>query len=411
MRVKRRIKWVKWYLSLPQSRIRMLIAAIWAIPAVLLIRVLPLFREWQFATFENRFIGHITVDTAVQIALLQSQDKSKSRWFWIGRTDNRQWETMMRRTLKVHDWVCPIEYWNRKLPGGDRHRYQAHFSDSRDLTGLIWSTECQPPFSPEEDAYCRSWLASLGIAPGDPFVTLIVRDGEYTALTWPEDLSFHDYRNCDIETFIPAMNWLAEQGVCVIRMGKIMKKPLQIGSCRVIDYAFRADKSDLLDIWLMANATGCISTGTGLDSVAVVYRRPTLFLNALSLGILSSYAWCTWVPKDLRESDTGRLLSVYEHLDHVYSRSSQFHEAGLEVVSLSPNEILEEVQDWWLLLTGQVQESSTDMKSHDEFVRRLRTSPNTRHRHGWIHPEMRLGRPWFGRRRNGHGSESVQEAF
>ncbi len=411
MHMQSRVKRLQWYLSLPQSKIRMLIAAIWAIPAVLLIRVLPVFREYQFGTFENRFIGHITVDTAVQIAQLQGEDRSKNRWFWLGRTDNRQWEAMLRRSLPVHRLVCPIEYWNRKLPGGDTHKFQSQWNDSRDLTGLIWSTDCQPPFTPEENAYCQSWLASVGISLGEPFVTLIVRDGEYTAVTWPEDLSFHDYRNSDVETFIPAINWLAEQSVWVIRMGKIMKTPLRMRNHRVIDYSFRTDRNDLLDIWLMANATGCISTSTGLDSVAVVYRRPILYLNALSLGIWFSSAWSTWVPKDLRESATGRVLSVYEHLDHVYSASSQFHEAGLEVVALSPDEILEEVQDWWKLMTDQVRESQTDIQMLDEFIFRLQSLPDTKHRHGWIHPGARLGRPWLRRRHDSDRSESNPKRF
>lgn len=395
---RRAAKWLAWYVCLPQSRFRMLIAASWAVPTVLVIRTVPRFRNYQFGTFWTLFIGHLVVDTCVQIARLQGIDGSKSRWFWLGQTDNSQWEAMLRRNLNFHPLVCAIEYWNRKLPGGERHSFPSLWTDSRDLMGLIWSTDCQPTFTAQENSCGRNWLTAQGIEPSDHFVTLTVRDGFYTNATWPQDLSFHDYRNSDISTFMPSALWLAEQGVWVIRMGKLMEFPLPSEHSRIIDYAFRSDRSDFLDAWLMANSSGSISTATGLDSIAHVYRRPMLFVNALPLAIWTSYTWSTWVPKDLRDVQSGKFLKANDHLEHSYGLASEYAAAGLEIIPLTQGEILEEVQDWWEILMGQRYESQDDKERLKHFIDRCRLVPDCSKRHGWIHPEARIGRTWLRRR-------------
>ncbi|MCG3771949.1 MAG: hypothetical protein JW384_03148 [Nitrosomonadaceae bacterium] len=394
----RRVNWLRWYLGLPQSRARMLIAAIWAIPAVFVIRTFPRFRDHQFGTFWVMFIGHYVVDACVQIGRLKGIDSAKRRWYWLGQSHNTQWDAMVRRSLNVNPLTCAIEYWNRKLPGGDEHSFQSHWTDSRDLEGLVWSTDCQPAFTAEENEHGAAWLTEQGIPPNDFFVTLIVRDGKYTKDTWHQDLSFHDYRNSDISTFVPSVEWLANQGVWVIRMGKIMETPIPIKHPRVIDYAFLEDRNDFLDIWLMANASGCISTATGIDGIAHVYRRPILFVNAMPLGIWASYTWSTCIPKDLMDTESGRILSATENLERVYSRSSEYTAAGLEVVALTPSEILEEVQDWWELLMGRRRMSQGDKDLLQDFIARTQLSPETSKRHGWIHPEARIGRAWLRRR-------------
>ena len=384
------------YLKLPQSRMRMLMASPWAIPAVLMVRFLPRFRDYQFGTFWNLYFGHIVLDSTVQMGRLQGVDSSKRRWFWMGHLNNSQWELMVRRNLNFHPMACAIDYWNRHLPGGEKHSFDSHITESRDLAGILWSTNCQPSFTAEENAHGRDWLQSLGLDCHDRFVTLVVRDGGFGASDPYEPL--HGFRNSDISTFVPSVRWLAEQGIWVLRMGKDMKSPLVAEHPRVIDYAFRADRSDFLDVWLMAHSSGSISTATGLDSVAHVYRRPMLYLNAMPLSVWSSYTWCTWVPKDIREIRSGRILSAHEHLNRMYGKSGDYSAAGLEVVALTPEELLQEVQDWWMTLSDQPRLSQEDNDLQQCFIDLCKNSPTLGMKHGFIHPEARIGRAWLRRR-------------
>ena len=123
-----------------------------------------------------------------------------------------------------------------------------------------------------------------------------------------------------------------------------------------------------------------------------------LYLNAMPLGIWTSYTWSTWVPKDLRETETGRILLARESLDRVYRSTDEYLTAGLEVVAFTPTEILEEVQDWWESLIGKRRESQANRDPLQDFITRTQTSLYTSRRHGWMHPEARIGRAWLPRR-------------
>ena len=52
---------------------------------------------------------------------------------------------------------------------------------------------------------------------------------------------------------------LAEKGYWVFRMGKAVEDVFNVEHPRVIDYAQSNERSDFLDIWLMANCYFCIT--------------------------------------------------------------------------------------------------------------------------------------------------------
>ena len=110
------------------------------------------------------------------------------------------------------------------------------------------------------------------------------------------------------------MKWLADQGVWVLRMGKIMAKKIPSLHPRIIDYAFHADKCDLLDIWLFANCTGCISSSCGIDVISKVYGRPTININAVPVRHPSYSYNLIYVPKYQRWSKKHKNFTIKEVL-------------------------------------------------------------------------------------------------
>jgi putative glycosyltransferase (TIGR04372 family) len=123
---------------------------------------------------------------------------------------------------------------------------------------------------------------------------------------------------------VPAIDWLTDKYVWALRMGKLMSNQLVLEENRFIDYAHDVEKSDLLDIWLFANSTAIISTGTGLDYLGGIYRKPILFLNALPLLDLASYFDLTWVPKNLVWKKSGENLTLSESIENTYYTSEEY---------------------------------------------------------------------------------------
>jgi putative glycosyltransferase (TIGR04372 family) len=210
-----------------------------------------------------------------------------------------------------------------------------------------------------------------------------------------EAWSHHDYRNSDIDTYLPAIHWLTEQGVWVIRMGKLMAKPLPTGIGHVIDYAFDPGKSDLLDIWLFANCSGCVSTGSGPDMIPLVYDVPLLYVNALPLCHLLSFARAIWVPKPLRWRNSGQPLSITEHLTHSFLHSVEYDDAGIDILDMTASEITSAVQEFWHRITETWLDVHDDLDRQARFWDVLMRWPLYPNFHSVRHPESRVGSAWL----------------
>jgi len=318
---------------------------------------------------------------------------------------------MIRRTLPVHFWAFFLYRWNMLIPGGSAHARPSSYTESIHSEGFLARHNVKIPFLPDESEAALAWLRKKGWNDGEPFVCLLVRDAEFLAndpmygtkrqradLDW----SYHNYRDSDIATYLPAMKWLAEQGVWVIRMGKLMQKRLPETIDHVIDYAFDADKSDLLDIWLFANCTGCVTTSSGPDVVSVVYEKPVLFVNALPLGISVlplgiSTTWdrSIWVPKTLRWVETGQILSVREHLLNRCLTANDYQKAGIVIENLSSEEISAAVQEFWGRCCGSWTVGTEDQQKQDTYRDMLLDWPEFSRLNGWLQPEVKAGTAWL----------------
>jgi putative glycosyltransferase (TIGR04372 family) len=281
------------------------------------------------------------------------------------------------------------------IPGGSQHVLKSSLTQSRDTEGLFLRYDASIPFTDEERNTGINFLKSKGWTVGEPFICILVRDSKFMESYSAFDWSYHNYRNSDINSYLTSMEWLASQGVWVLRMGKLMSYPIATNSKRIIDYAFDSGKSDLLDIWLFANCNGVISTATGLDQLAMIYRRPQLYLNALPLGCLHSWSDMIWVPKNLRWQKTGKSLTITEYLEHEYYHSREYKDAGIEILDLSEDEIGAAVQEFWLKIKGTWQPTAQGLDLQESFWKTLENWSRFNEMHGTLHIKACVGQNWL----------------
>lgn len=377
-----------------------LINGIWAIPAVLLIRCL---RPWciiRFGEIRSERIGHFAADVGQQWARSQQQSGEYLDYYWIQRpTCNQFWEQMVCRNFSVHSWARHLDLWNRVIPGGAVHHRPSSTTGSRDIQGCLEQMQEPMQFLLEEDAEGKSWLQKQGWREGEPFVCLLVRDSHYLnndsilkhGMVW----SYHNYRDSDISTYVKAAEWLADQGVWVLRMGKSMEKPISSTHPRIIDYSFHPERSDFLDVWLFAHCDVCISTGTGPDMISDVYRRPLLFLNFLPLLHMVSWSDAIHLPKSLVWIETGIPLTLKEYLEHNYVLSEKYNQSGIRIIDRTEDEILSAVEERWQRIKGTWVDTEDDIARHQKFWEILKMHPNFEKYHGWIHPQARASAIWL----------------
>jgi len=372
---------------------------VWALPVVLTIRMIRPWRTIRFGTIRSDRIGHFAADAGHQLNGLQLQDKQFIDLYWLPRkTCNKFFARLVCRHLFVYWWVQPLDCWNRLIPGGGNHWRPSTTTKSRDINGYLEKSKTFFTFLPEEDEKGKEWLRNRGWQDGEQFVCLLVRDSAYLDHSFKQKEGgwrYHDFRDSDISDYESAATWLADKGVWVLRMGKIMANPLKIKHRRIIDYSFELDKSDFLDVWLFANCKFCISTGCGPDAISDIYRRPLLLLNYIPLRDIFSWSNAIHFPKHLFWKSSGKHLNLSDYIKHSYLSSDEYHRAEIIVKDLTPEIILEAVQEMLSRLDGTWNDSEDDLERHELLWQTLRECPDYRKYHDFINLEARVGSNWF----------------
>jgi putative glycosyltransferase (TIGR04372 family) len=295
---------------------------------------------------------------------------------------------LLEQHLFVQGWVEPLFFANDWLPGGDQHKILPAVitCGSRDKDGLFQRAKAQLTFTEAENQMAISFLKSIGVK-NEKIVCLIARDSAYL-----KNADYHNYRDVYISTFKEAALALAKKGYWVFRMGKIVHEPFKSDHPHILDYANSKFRSDFLDIWLMANCYFCISSGTGLDEVARIFRRPAVYVNYLTTSGLVTYDHVITTPKHLVWQETNRRLTLFEHLTHAYSRTKQYKNAKILVKGLTVKEILQAVLEMEARLSGSWEESEEDRQLQGKFWEIFRSSHQDFNKfHDIIHPEARVG--------------------
>ena len=363
----------------------------WAVPVVFIMRIMRPIRCFRICEIRSERIGHFVSDISEHIGRSYEKENWYVDIYYFIKVSNTQWEKMVRRSnlIVVPNWIQYLDRWNRKIPGGRSHSLPSSLTKSRDTEGLFSKFDCSIAFLPSEKIECENWLKTKGWCEGEPFVVFLVRDIAFQSEFLPDsrDWNYHDYRNSDIQTYQPAMEWLADQGVWVLRMGKTMNKRLNLVNKKIIDYAFDRDKSDLLDVWLFTNCDAIVSSGTGLDILGPVYNIPTLLINFLPVNYIGSSQAGMCLPKKLLWQHTKSYLTISEMLNHGFLKSAEYLNSGIEIIDLTEQEILECVKNFWDVFNNKEIELKDWHKDLNErFWKILENNWSYKLLNKWRHP-------------------------
>lgn len=373
-----------------------LINALWAIPLLIVVRVIVPFVHIRFGRFYFDRVGHFAADVGRHRAQYLLDESKKTLDFWYLPDDNdcsnAYWAQITRKWFRVHSLVRYLFFWSKIIPFGGANRLNSMGDyGSRDVFGFIEKAKLKLPTGFYEEAKAKKWMAQFGWKEGDPFICLLVRDSAYMKQTFSDDdYSYHDYRNSDVQTYIKAIDYLTSNGVFVLRMGRGMNSRVEYTHDKFIDYAFDLNKSDFLDVWLFANCSLCITTGSGPDMISDVFRRPLLVVNYLPLQLLFSWSNAVHYPKILNNKNSSTPLSLIEYLDQTHLYKSDYDRFGLEIVDLNEDQICEAVKEGWQRVLGEWKESELEAGLHEQFRKILKNHREFKNYHNFIHPEMRL---------------------
>lgn len=344
------------------SRLRsFLSSSLYAITGILLsllIRAIRPFIHIRLGSLVSDRMGHFAANTEVYLCEQKFfRQLDKERYFDCFRTDrfvcNSYLLSMWIRTKKIRVFPERLVYAayisETRYFKSSKHIIPDNLQQDRDILGLFEEYPPHLKFTEEEHKTGREFLSSLGLDRDARFVCLTVRDSAYLQSTQPnKDWSYHDYRNSNIDDYIPACETLANMGYFVFRMGAAVQKPLLSSHPRIIDYAYNGLRSEFLDLYLGAHCEFCITQATGFDAIPTIFRRPLLQVNAAPVGCF--YTWGSRsnliIPKHVLDIRDNRYLSISEqrarNLCFVQS-SHEFNRLGVTHVDNTSEEITDAV--------------------------------------------------------------------
>jgi len=170
------------------------------------------------------------------------------------------------------------------------------------------------------------------------------------------------------------MQWIADQGVIVYRMGAVVREPLTPTVPSIVDYASRGMRSELLDVWLAATCEFFVSTATGLDGVANAFRRTRVFADLSQLNSLNLSFDTLSIPKLLFTESDGRLLTLRESVHAgalTFVDTTQLTSRGLGLRGNSPEEIVAVVREAYERRTGTWETRSDEDDLHQRMLAAL----------------------------------------
>jgi putative glycosyltransferase (TIGR04372 family) len=286
------------------------------------------------------------------------------------RPCNRVFLNMQKRILPIHNIFLPLFDVCHKLGGLGVSSMEIERYSGRDWEHWVTKTPQHFYFSDEETQEAKRQCRELGIDPEQPFVPVLSRDTGYLAhIKEPTDQK--SYRNDDINTYIPAIEWLAENWK-VIRMGSVVNTELRTTHPNVLDYSKSGSRSELLDIYLSAQGAFFLSCSTGLDAIAACnFRRPILCVNLTPVAnapIMKPTS--IFIPKKVWHVKEERYLTLSEILESGvghHSGPAGLDKHGVVLHDNTPAEILAVTKEMKGRLDGTWTDSSEDIERQKIF--------------------------------------------
>jgi len=208
-------------------------------------------------------------------------------------------------------------------------------------------------FTCSEISSARNQLKLFGIdVVNDKIVSVFARDSDYkNHIDKKEGL---DYRNTDINNFIPAIQYLVKKGYKVVRVGSYSTKEVQYTDKSFFDYTMSGKTNTLLDIFLLYISKFVVGTSSGAIDPAHLFNTPVTYIDCTTFYSLpfSNKFYDAYIPKKIASIKTGEIVrfssiisqirpkkNVRWAVDSTYLRE----EFGVEFISNTETEILEGV--------------------------------------------------------------------
>ena len=365
-----------------------LIKALWFFPLLFLcvlltpvgyiiLKLLEPFVILRFGRLPFLKIGEMTrrCDLYLRRQELYGKPKKEVHVFFCGQPANRQMLTLIKRRLLVipNRFLLVVYKMFRSLTPQSK-TWIEHLSSGQFAFKEFNRSFRNFAFNEKERQTGSQEMKAMGIEPGIPFICIHARCKAYhdKAFTFHsrDYWSYHDFRDSDIRTYLPAAEYLTSLGYYVIRMGQYVDTPLSSKNSRIIDYSTKY-RSDFMDAFLPAHCRFFLATNSGLFCISQAFDIPVASANWIPIKFQILGRNDLLIPKKLWSNEKKRCLTFQEIVEggiDSWVWADQYQRAGIEMVNNTAEEILDLAQEMNARLGGTWVTTDED----EELQRRFR---------------------------------------
>lgn len=358
---------------------RLLFAPIGLIFAI----IIRIIRPWviiRLDILQSSRIGHFATNTELYLCELDNglnipNKKYYDIWYHHWPISNNQLAKMWSRVLNIWPGILmqSADRISRKLPGSYHHIIPPTVSLDRDLHNLLDDSAPHLSFTYDEEKFGARELERIGVKKGAKFICLNVRDSAYLdeAMPW-QRWDYQDYRDSDVNNYLLASEALTKRGYYVLRMGARVNKAFDTNNPMIIDYAYRDLRTDFMDIYIASKCHFCISTSTGFDALATIFRRPVLYTDFAHVSYFNSFSRksMTLFKHHFLESK-GRNMKLSEIIESGVGEifwTTDYGYKGIKLINNSPDELTDASLEMDNMLLGIIDYSMEDLQDKAKLL-------------------------------------------
>lgn len=383
-----------------------LITYIFALPIVILIRILSPFILIRWFCTQSTRIGHYCENLQIYIAMKEKklifQSTRKHIDIFYDRTTvcNNQLKKMWKRSKNLFflpNWLMdPINNVNeyivdKIIPSKNLHDIGYYYVPGKlipefavpinhmDRYNAINDSKSPVYFNSSEKDKGNKILKELGINDEERFVILALRDESYLKKNYPKiNWDRHSNRFTDIKYFNKSIDYLNKKKIKVILIGSGANSVLNIKNENLINYENSKFKSDFMDIYLFSvkECKFVISSVTGIDAVGTLFKKPVLEIGIWPFACARVYSHTyNYIFKKYFSKSLNRFLTMKEIFElnlADYSDNMDDNNSELEIIHPNESEILNSTIEFFEKIENIYVSNSQGKELQIEFEKKFK---------------------------------------
>jgi len=346
-------------------------------PIIIVFYIIKPFHHVKFVRLRDDRIGNLAMNTELFLRRVKLEIYKKNV-FYVGIASknpcNNQLLTMFKRAVLVIQVPKFIEILFNIL--SDKKNFLKEivlypgFVEYRDAYYEFNNARPSLQFNKPEEKEGRALLEKMKVRD-NWFICFQSRDSSYLKKAFKKmDGSYHNHRDCKIENYLKAAEYITKQGGYAIRMGSIVKKKLlHLKNKKIIDYATHF-RTDFLDIYLPAKCKFFLSSNAGLFQVSTLFNVPVAHANLIPVNYPTYRKEDLFIPKKIWSKKKKRFLTFREIVNSgagEFVSTEKYEKANLTAIENTSEEILDLAIEMNERLDGTWKTTKTDEELQKRF--------------------------------------------